>query len=366
MIKDLQTILSQKKLEAFLVTNPYNILYLTGFRGLAPQEREAYVLVTKKNIYLLTDGRYYTKLKRTSDVLKTNYLKVKLITPYEGVIAHLKKIINEEEIKTVAFESDDLKFSEYQKLKEKIGVELIATEKIIIQMRAIKKEVEITKIRRACQLTDQCLKAIIPTIKIGQSEKELAFRLESWLKENDSRAAFDSIVAIDRHSSVPHYCLGYKEGASKIKNNSLILIDFGAKYQDYVSDITRMVFINPDSLKLKIYHQLLTAQKQTLDKLNSLSDPKAIDSFCRGILRREGLPNYPHSTGHGVGLEVHEYPKISPLSSDTICQNQVFTIEPAVYFEGKWGMRIEDTVTIGKGGVEVLTKYPKEITTIKS
>ncbi len=363
MLKKLQTVLTQKKLDSFFITNPYNILYLTGFRGLSPQEREAYILATKRNAYLLTDGRYYVKLKSQSGSWRT---KVKLITPQEGVITLLRQIINEEGIKTIAFEGDDLKFDEYQRLKEKLGAELIATERIIIKMRAIKEETEIVKIKRACQLSDQCLREIIPTIKIGQSEKEIAFRLGKWLQENDSETAFDSIVAIDHHSSIPHYCFGYEEGSNKVKNNSLILIDFGAKYQDYVSDITRIIFINPDSSKLKIYQQLLAAQKQTIVKLNLFSEPKAIDSFCRKMLQQASLPNYPHSTGHGVGLEVHEYPKISPLSTDTFYQNQVFTIEPAVYFKGKWGLRVEDTVVMGKNGVEVLTKYPKEALVIKS
>lgn len=344
-----------KNIDALLVSNYFNIFYLTRFKGLSPEEREAYLLVTKKNNYLFTDGRYFNKLK-----VKNEKLKVKLITPDKGLLFHLIEIVKNEQIKTLGFEGEDLKYVEYQKLKEQLtSIELIPTEKIIINMRAIKNDKEIINIKKACQLTDNCLREIIKTIKINQTEKEIAYRLEVWLKEKDHDLAFDPIVAIDKNSSLPHY--DTKTGYGTVKNNSIILIDFGAKYNNYLADITRMIFVNAKDAEINIYNKLLAAQKKTITQLNKKNNAKEIDNYCRQLLIKQNLPIHPHSTGHGVGLEIHEYPKISQVSTDMIYNNQVFTIEPGIYFENKWGMRIEDTVLIKNSKCKVLTNHNKDL-----
>ncbi|PIY71364.1 hypothetical protein COY88_00545, partial [Candidatus Roizmanbacteria bacterium CG_4_10_14_0_8_um_filter_35_28] len=146
----------------------------------------------------------------------------------------------------------------------------------------------------------------------------------------------------------------------KVKNGSVILIDFGAKYQDYCSDITRMIFVGkPNNEVLNIYQKLLSAQQKTIKQFSNETICKNLDSFCRQQLTNSY--SYPHSTGHGVGLQVHEYPKISQTSIDTLQQNQIFTIEPGVYNEGKWGMRIEDTILVKENKqIDVLTKFGKQ------
>jgi len=373
-IRKLKRILSQKKLDAFLVSNFFNILYLTGFKGLAPLEREAYVLVTRKGFYLFTDGRYLINVKYQKSVIKntclpagkthkiSNIFKTKLITPEEGLIFHLQKIVGEEKIRTIGFESEDLKFVEYRKIKRGLKIELIPTERLIMKLREIKDKEEIEKIRFAAGLANKCLKDIIPTIKIGMKEKEIAFQIECYLRKI-ADIAFEPIVAIDANAAIPHY--NTKTGCGQVRKNSVILIDFGAKHKDYLSDMTRMIFINPEAAKINIYQKLREVQEKTIREIGINKNPRAIDSFCRQLLQEKNFPNYPHSTGHGIGLEVHEFPKISSLYLGTIEENNVFTIEPGVYFQDKFGMRIEDTVVFRKEKAEVLTKFGKEPVILK-
>ena len=381
----LRKTLKEKRLDAFLVSNSYNILYLSGFKTLTDNEREAWLFITAKNSYLFSDSRYLSfpprnmvrdKLQRAIVPLgksrkidppvkpEDDGLERKLITPENSLIKHLKRIIVEEKIRTLGIEGEDLKINEFNKLKQELRVEVVPTERLIIKQREIKDGEEIEKIRKACQIGDECLTEIVKTIKIGQTEKEIAFRIEFWLKEKGFDLAFYPIVSVDANSAVPHY--DTKSGNNKkVKKRSIILIDFGAKYQDYLSDITRMVFVGkPKGEILNTYNHLLDTQTKTIQKLHlrgvrqGVAKLKEVDSFCREKL------NYPHSTGHGVGLEIHEYPKISITSADILLPNQVVTIEPGVYFEGKWGVRIEDTVVVKKKGVEILTKFSKQLLTI--
>ncbi len=367
-IDKLRKILQEKNLDGFLVSNFYNILYLTGFKTLTDDEREAWVLVTAEKTYLFTDNRYINnKLQMTNDNSITNnkFLILKLITPEKGLIKHLREIVEEEKILRLGVEGDDLKLNEFNKFKQVlVNTELVPTEKLIIKIREIKDEDEINKIRIACQIADKCLKEVVKTIKVGQTEKEIAFKIEFWLKEKGYDFSFYPIVAIDKNSAIPHYDTrgGNNE---KVNKNSIILIDFGAKYQDYHSDMTRMIFVGEATDEMEnTYQTLLDAQEKTIKQLKTDNNPVSVDQFCRSILTNPYplIPNpYPHSTGHGVGLQIHEYPKISFTSTDVLLPSQIVTIEPGVYLDNKWGMRIEDIVLIKENRqTEVLTKFNKQ------
>jgi len=357
-IEKLRIILKEKNLDAFLISNFYNILYVTRFKTLTADERESWGLITAKNIYLFTDNRY---------TINNEFLILKLIKPEKGLIKHLQEIIVEEKIKRLGFEGDDLKVNELQKLKEQlINIELVSLEKLIIKVREIKDKKEIENLKKACQIADQCLREIIKTIKIGTSEKEIAFKIEFWLKEKGYDLSFYPIVATDKNSSVPHY--DTRNGNNeKVKKNSIILIDFGAKFQNYHSDMTRMIFVGkPTDEMINTYQTLLMAQIKTVERLKNDNNPVSVDQFCRQQLTNHQLLvnnnySYPHSTGHGVGLQIHEYPKISFTSTDVLLPNQVVTIEPGVYFHDKWGMRVEDTVLIKENKqIDVFTQFSKQ------
>ena len=370
-INKLRKILQEKNIDGFLVSNFYNIFYLSEFKTLTNDEREAWVLVTNKNVYLFTDRRYVLGIASSSQTPR-NDKSLKLITPEKGLMKHLQEIVVEEKMKNLGVEGDDLKISEFNQFKKYLSsINLIPLEKII-KIREIKDGEEINKIRFACQIADKCLEDVIKIIKIGSSEKEIAFKIEFWLKEKNYDLAFYPIVAIDKNSSFPHYDTRAGDD-KKVKNGSIILIDFGAKYQDYLSDITRMIFVGkPTDEMIKTYDVLLSAQEKTIVTLSRRRRPacrqageangqtrlQTIDSFCRKQLITNY--SYPHSTGHGVGLQIHEYPKISSSSEDLLLPNQVFTIEPGIYLPEKWGMRIEDTVLIKEDGVEILTKFSKQ------
>lgn len=374
-INKLRKILKEKNLDGFLISNFHNILYLTDFKTLTEDEREAWALVTAKNVYLFTDSRYLNnKLQISNNNSMTNnkLLILKLITPEKGLIKHLQEIVKEEKIQRLGFEGDDLKVNELRGIKDYLtNVELVSFDKLIIKIREIKDEAEIDNLRTACKIADQCLAEIIKTVKPGISEKEIAFKIEFWLKEKGYDLAFYPIVAVDKNSAIPHY--DTRNGNNeKVKKNSIILIDYGAKFKNYHSDTTRMIFTGkPTDEMIGAYKALLKAQEQTIKRLKTDNNPVSIDQFCRqlineGSTRRStpttDLPLYPHSTGHGVGLQIHEFPKISFTSTDVLSPNQVVTVEPGIYLEGKWGMRIEDTVLIKeKGQVEVLTRFNKKL-----
>ncbi|MFA6533358.1 MAG: Xaa-Pro peptidase family protein [Patescibacteria group bacterium] len=349
----LRQILKEKGLDGFFISNFYNILYLTGFKTLTDNEREGWALVTAKNVYLFTDSRY---------TINNKSLILKLITPEKGLVKHLQEIVEEEKIQKLGFEGDDLKFSELNRLKEFLtNIESIPFERLVVKIREIKDELEIANLKTACGIADKCLEEIVKTIKIGTSEKEIAFKIEFWLKEKNYDLSFYPIVAIDKNSAIPHYDTrgGNNE---KVKKNSIILIDYGAKYSDYHSDTTRMIFTGkPTDEMINTYKILLTAQEKTVKQLELDNNPVSVDQYCRKFISDKELPIYQHSTGHGVGLQIHEYPKISFTSTDVLLPNQVVTVEPGVYLENKWGMRIEDTVSIKEKQIEVLTNFSKKI-----
>lgn len=353
-VDDFKKILKGKNIDAFLVSNFYNIFYLSGFKTLVDNEREAWLLVTKDNEYIFTDQRY-------SSVIHD----IRYVTPEKRLTKHLLEIVRGEDIKTLGFEADDLKFFEYENLKKSVNkVDFVPTNGLVVKQREIKDLDEIQMIKRACQISDECLRGVVKEIKIGVGEKEVAFKLEFYLKKRGYDLAFYPIVAVDENSAIPHYDTRHGDDR-KIKNGSVVLIDFGAKYNNYLSDITRMVFVGtPNNEALNQYQSLLDAQTETLKSIKPGVNLKLVDAFCREEMNKKSLPNYSHSTGHGVGLEIHEYPKMSFMSTDLAVRNQVVTVEPGIYIPKKWGMRIEDTVLVTSGGSVALTEFPKDLLVI--
>ncbi len=356
LIKDF---LNKNQLDGFLISNFFNILYLSNFKTLTENEREAYMLITKKNFYLITDLRYQALENKH---IKTLFIK----TPKKQLINIFEEIIDKEDLKKIAFEADDLKVNEFQffyKNLSKLQINFYPYEKIIIKNRSIKDKKEIALIKKSCQITDQCLTDISKIIKKDLTEKEIAFKIECWIKEKGYDLAFYPIVAIDKNSAIPHYDTR-ENGQEKVKNNSIILIDFGVKYKNYLSDITRIFFYGkPSTDQINVYQKLLSIQEKTISFPQKNFFGRDLDQYCRNLYDKEFLPPCIHSIGHGIGLEIHEYPKINFISEEIITNNQVFTIEPGVYFENKWGMRIEDTV-LYQNKIIPLTKFDKNINII--
>jgi len=340
--------------EAVLISNIYNILYVAGFETLSSYEREAYVLLINKRIIIITDARYSGAAHKSESELY-------ILQNGERVGEVINRICAENKVKELGCEVNDLKWSELQML-QKLGLQILPLSHIFSHKRSIKTEEELFAIKQACHVCDLVLKDVTPYIHPGQTEKEIAWYIEKSIREGyKGELAFDPIVAVDTHISTPHY--NTKNGDGVIKDGSLILIDFGVKIHNYCSDITRMVGVGDVSDEIQnTYSKLLITQKRTIEYISTSNSLKEIDAYCRDELKKFKLPIYCHSTGHGIGLEVHETPRLSIFSEDKKMSGQVFTIEPGIYIPEKWGMRIEDTITVlDQGEIEVLTRFSKEL-----
>ena len=356
-------------INALLITDPVNIRYLTGFVGAAPEEREAYCLLAQNNLFLFTNALYIEQAKNLKSQipnLKSKKLQVIEISREDPLSKKLQILTAELNIKTLGFEEINLSYAEYRKLIGELpNVKLVGTQNRIEARRQIKRDNEVAVIRKAAQITDACFGFILGKLKPGVTESEIAWEIESFCRRNGATSAFSPIAAFGKNSSMPHYG---GENNAKLTNNQIVLLDFGARYDGYCSDMTRMVFVGKPNNEWKTaYAALLEAQQKALDLLAGGERSGAkLDEAARQILTKHNLPLYPHSLGHGVGLAIHESPRLSYKKDIALKSGMAITIEPGVYIEGQFGIRIEDLVYIGDNGMEILSQSPKTLTIIAS
>jgi len=352
---DTDLLLKTLRVDGLLVSNFFNILYTTGFQSLSPTEREAYVLLTKKGIYLITDGRYI------SPSSKHLFYEQLLVDPKHPAFFHIESVCKKDAVTTLGVESDSLTWREVVSL-QKLSLSLSPLVRPFDVIRQTKREDELEAIQEACLIGDRALKELIPHIQVGKTEQEIAWTLEKIIREKyRAEIAFDPMVAIDANAAIPHY--DTKKGKGIVKNDSLTLIDFGVKWKNYNSDMTRMIVGKSPATEIQnAYHSLQKVQMDTKKKIQKEKNWGEVDTFCRNSLIKKGYPSFPHSTGHGVGLEVHESPRINMRFTDRKQAGQVCTIEPGIYLSGKWGMRLEDTTYITSAGEAVeLTQFPRDL-----
>jgi len=349
----------QKKSNAFLIIKyealkKNHLRYLTNFSG-----STGIFLQTNKNSYLLVDGRYHEIAEREK------FPEIKLIKVRSNFLKEIEKIIKREKIKKIGIE-DEIFYYSYKNLKKlfkKNDVKLVVLENIVSEIRVQKDDLEIEKLKKAQQITDQIFKEILDFIQPGKHlEKDVSFKIFELAlqKYKAEELSFEPIVAFGKNSALPHY----RAGNEKIGNNGPLLIDFGIRYEGYVSDMTRTIWIGkkPPSDFKKIYSLVLEAQKLALEKCAFLEPTPAsrIDKAARDFIAKHGFKKFfLHSTGHGIGMDIHESPTLSSYSQEILKGKEVVTIEPGIYLEKKWGVRIEDTVITGSG--EILTHSPKEL-----
>ncbi|KKR32019.1 MAG: Xaa-Pro aminopeptidase [Candidatus Gottesmanbacteria bacterium GW2011_GWC2_39_8] len=352
--------LLKEELDAFFITNQSNVMYLSGFPGLNPNEREAFILLTKKSGYFITFPTYSGLFKK-----EINGLEVLSITLKKRLSDFLKEIAAEDKIKTIGFEKNNLTVGELEKLKKDIKVKWKKTEGIVEEIRVYKDEDGLNKIKLACNRADKAFNFILQEIKEGISEKELSLKLEYYIKKIADDISFTPIVAFNENAAVPHYL---SSANIKLKINSLILIDFGTKVDGYCSDMTRVVFFGKATKEQKrAYETVLKAQTEVINEFIGWSDlqkgptfsGKKMDEIARKIITDNGYPEYQHGLGHGIGIDVHEDPRLSTRKDYQLKPRMVFTIEPGVYLPGKFGIRIEDTVALTEKGLEILTNSTK-------
>ncbi|OGG23718.1 hypothetical protein A3A79_00730 [Candidatus Gottesmanbacteria bacterium RIFCSPLOWO2_01_FULL_43_11b] len=321
--------------DSVLITNPTNILYLTGFVGV--ERRDAYVLVTKNKTYLFTTSLYLEAAQK----LNVTVIEISREKPIEQELSKL--------VKTVAFEENDITVAEYNKLKKLLRLK--PAKNRIEKMRMIKREDEIAKIKLAAKITDACFTYIVKRIRTGVTEARLAWEIEGFFKYRAGDVAFSPIVAFNENSSKPHY---NSRSNNPLRKNSLILLDFGARVNGYCADMTRVVFLGkPKAEWVKAYDAVLQAQQAAISS-NSRSGAER-DRIARESIQKSGFDPYAHSLGHNVGLDIHESPRLSIKKDANLLPGMVFTIEPGVYIEGQFGIRIEDLVLLKATGIEILS-----------
>lgn len=305
---------------------------------------------------MFVDARYFSQSKEN---LKDTDICVKLYKTLDDIKKFLLSIGTEKVY--LDFSKTTVKeFNEYSGL----GFSLLDAEKILCEKRAVKTEGEIALIKRACDIAKDAYYSAIKSVKVGISELELKAIIEQKIIEfGGEGSSFDIIVAFNENGAVPHH----KTGKTKLKENSCILVDMGAVYNGYMSDITRMAYFGEPSEKfLSAYKEVLKANECAIENIKCGMTTDVADGIARESLKRANLDKYfTHSLGHGIGLEIHEYPLLSPRKQDILKENMVFTIEPGVYLDNEFGIRIEDTVLLTNSGVERLFGDDKNLIVIK-
>ncbi len=347
-LQKLRVKLSELGLDAFLISSPESRRYISGFTGSA-----GYLLISQQQSILCTDFRYIEQASEQSPSFKIERIR--------GNLDWLLKLCNNMDAKIVGFEGSDLTVSTYQAFVESIDnskIKLKSTSGIIEKLRGIKDEYELGLLTKAVQITDQAIDEIIPTIEVGQTESEIAWKLEQSMREKGAEGlSFDIIVGAGPNSALPHH----RADNTSIEDGQPIVIDMGCKFEGYCSDLTRTIFVGePDEKFRNIYNLVLGAQLTAQTTLQAGMTAGNVDNLARNMITEAGYgESFGHGLGHGVGLAIHEYPGIGPNSDSLMENGMVFTIEPGIYIPGWGGVRIEDVVVLENGFARVLSKAKK-------
>ncbi|MDR1615939.1 MAG: Xaa-Pro peptidase family protein [Syntrophomonadaceae bacterium] len=345
-VKGLQQKFPEYAIDALLVTKPENIFYLTGFTGGA----DGRVLVTENGLFLSTDRRYEQQAHLECP-------KTEIIIESAGgykLLAH-----KYERLKKLGMESHHITWQDYLGLKKIFTGALIPCAGVVETLRIIKDEEELNLLRRSAAVNDEVFSTVLNEIKPGASETDIAaminhqYRLKGCNKE-----AFDIIALAGKNTALPHG----RSGASLLKSGDMITIDMGVFYEHYVSDMTRTFALGAAGEKFeKLYNILREVQQMGIALVKPGVVCKEIDAAIRAFLKKHNLADFfAHSTGHGIGLEIHEEPVVSLSGGVVLQKNMVITVEPGIYIPGWGGIRIEDSVIVKENGCEVITKSPKE------
>ena len=351
MIEKLKQAIKDSDFDAALIVSPENRFYFTGF-----ESSDGYLIVNENDAVFITDGRYIEAAeKRIKDC------KVVL---QEKKASQIKDILSSLKAKVIAVEADRMTLSEYALFASALeGMELVADGSLdaqINEIRSIKTSEEIEKIKIAQRISEEALEKILNYIEPGKTEKEIALELEYYMLSHGAQGlSFETIAVSGKKSSMPH---GVPDGKI-IEHGDFVTMDFGALYEGYHSDMTRTVAVGKATDEMKeVYYTVLNAQENAIRSIKAGLSCKDADDAARSVIETAGYGNYfSHSTGHGVGVEIHEYPNLSKISDKILKSGNIVTVEPGIYIPEKFGVRIEDMVLVTENGCENLTKAPKEL-----
>ncbi len=347
-IKKLQ--LQIKKNEASLIVSPENRRYLTGFAS-----SDGYLLITKTDAVLFADSRYIEAAQKIAVGCDEIVL---LTSPSEQLPEYAAKL----GVKSVFTEAEKLSVATFSGIKKALDCECTAekTDDMINALRRIKSEDEKKKILAAQSIAEDAFDHILGFIGEGVTEREVALTLDFFMLKNGAECvSFETIAVSGKNSSMPHGVPSDK----KIEKGDFITLDYGAVVDGYHSDMTRTVAVGEVSSKqAEVYETVLAAQKKSLEILKAGVSCRDADAAARDVIKNAGYGGFfGHGTGHGVGIEIHEEPRVSPKSKSILQVGDVVTVEPGIYIPSEFGVRIEDMAFITENGCENLTKSPKNL-----
>jgi Xaa-Pro aminopeptidase len=328
--------------EPLLVTNPKNVIYLAGF-----DSSNAALLVDLERVQLFTDFRYIEAARAVEGV--------EVVQTKRSVITALAEKLSG----PVGFESTSVVYSDYETLKDG-GIDLRPHRGLVESLRAIKEESELEILRRACAITDRVFERLTEVKFVGRTEREVSWDLTRLFHEEGGEGlAFESIVGAGPTGARPHA----RAGDRTIGKGELVVIDAGCTVEGYASDYTRTFATGPlDDEAKEVYATVLAAQQAGLDAIRADIDAIDADNAARRVVEESPFAGtFGHGLGHGLGLDVHELPRMGPETEDVLAPGNVVTVEPGVYLEGKFGVRIEDDVVVTQDGIENLTGFRKDL-----
>lgn len=335
---------------AVLITTPINRRYLTGFSSSL-----GYFLMTKRGNKLFVDGRYFEAAKRYA--LDTEVVLIK------NIFEQINEILEQLGIKRLLIETEN-EYSVYALLKRNLKVKVVPSEPLsekLLTLRSVKKSDEVKSIVEAQRIAEKAFDDVLCFIKEGVTERDIAALIEYKMKQYGAEGiAFDTIAVSGKNSSLPHGVPTEKP----VVDGDFVTMDFGAVVNGYCSDMTRTVAVGfaTDEM-IKVYQTVLSAQQAVIDTVKAGITCKDADIAARQVIEKAGFGScFCHSTGHGVGLQIHEMPNLSPRAVETrLRAGQVVTNEPGIYIPKKFGVRIEDMLYVQKNGCKNLTKAPKHL-----
>lgn len=344
----IRSAMKKKGFEAILLTDEINCYYATGFSF-----TDGCVLITDKSAHLITDSRYTEEASMHADSAFA------VVAPQVRV-AYITDVLAGEGIKTLGYEDLSLSCAEYQKMQELYAFEFQAMGDMMLSLREKKDVEELALIARAQGLTDLAFAHLLSVMTPQMTEIEVALELEFFMRHHGADGvAFDTIAVSGASSSLPHgKCL------DRPLQKGFLTVDFGARFGGYCSDMTRTVCIGrADEEMKKLYNTVLQAQTAALSEIRAGVACRAVDSVARSLIEEAGYRGkFGHGLGHGVGMFIHENPRLSPMAGEQKLEvGHVVTVEPGIYLEGLYGCRIEDMVAVTEDGYHSLTASQKEL-----
>ncbi len=346
MSERLNQLLLRKDLDALLFFSPENLRYLTGFSG-----GEGVVCFRPQGISLLVDFRYFEEAKLEAKGCEVHLLK-------QGMRG-LREYLKERRFRRVGLEARAITLSGFQEILQE-GIEFLPLTHELDPLRAVKTPEEVKKIQEAVRIAERAFEEVLEDVRPGLREIDLALELEYRMRAMGSEGvAFEAIVLSGPRTALPHG----RPSRRPIREGEVVLFDFGARVGGYCSDKTRTAFLGKADPELRrVYEVVLEAHDRALDAVRAGVSFREVDRAARQVIEDAGYGEFfGHSTGHGVGLAVHEFPSLSPDSEGILEEGMVITIEPGIYLPQKGGVRIEDLVLVKDNGCEVLTKRDCEL-----